>query len=260
MVKLSTWCSKTDEPVKKTHSLQTLNALPPKLTIAIAEVAKIVPSHYASEERLAGILKRLGKNKAAAFITGKLPTSKSIRSGDLGEILATSYVVEMTSYGGVINRLRWKDHRNMAMRGDDVIGIRKGDGVGKVEFLKGEVKSSVALTAAIVAKARKALRKDHSRPSPHALSFMADRLFEIGKKDLVDLIDVAQLKRGIKLRQVSHLVFTFTGNDGTQLLRDDLNAYAGQVRQLAVALIVKDGHQKFIKDVYQRVIDNGHNT
>jgi hypothetical protein len=260
LVKFSTWCSKTDEHVKKTHNLQTLNADAAKLQIAVGAVAKIVPTHYASEERLAGVLRRLGKPKAAAFIEAKLPTSKNIRSGDLGEILAASYVVEMTAYASAINRLRWKDHRNMSMRGDDVIGIRKSSGPHKVEFLKGEVKSSVALTAGIVSRARKALRKDRNRPSPHALAFLADRLLEQKKKDLVDLVDDALLKTGIKLSQVSHLLFTFSGNDATQLLRDDLNSYTGRVKQYGVALIVKGGHQKFIKDVYQQVIKDGGNS
>ena len=62
--------------------------------------------------------------RAAALIESKLPTTTQIRFGDLGEIYATEWIdAHSGSYRAPIKRLRWKDHRNMAMRGDDVIGI-----------------------------------------------------------------------------------------------------------------------------------------
>ena len=45
----------------------------------------------------ARILERFGKTAAATLIREKLPDAKSIRSGDLGEILATEYISEHTS-------------------------------------------------------------------------------------------------------------------------------------------------------------------
>jgi len=38
------------------------------------------------------LLKKLEKNEVAAFVKGKLPTGKSIRSGELGEVLRSAYV------------------------------------------------------------------------------------------------------------------------------------------------------------------------
>jgi hypothetical protein len=54
------------------------------LSAGIDATAAIVPGHYASEEHGARALARLGKPRAAALIEGKLPTTKQIRSGDLG--------------------------------------------------------------------------------------------------------------------------------------------------------------------------------
>jgi hypothetical protein len=65
--------------------------------------------HFAAEERIATILRRLGKPEAAKFVEGILPTSKSIRSGDLGEILATEWIAAQSGYEVAIKRLRWKD-------------------------------------------------------------------------------------------------------------------------------------------------------
>jgi hypothetical protein len=62
------------------------------LPTGIQATAAIVPGHYASEEQVARALARLGKPAAAALIQGKLPTTKAIRSGDLGEIYATEWI------------------------------------------------------------------------------------------------------------------------------------------------------------------------
>jgi hypothetical protein len=231
-----------------------LDADPGRIAAAVKAVADVVPGHYASHERVARLLKRLGKREAAKFIEGKLPRSKQIRSGDLGEILATSYVTEFTGYSAVF-RLRWKDHREMAMRGEDIIGLQI-DPIKKLKFLKGEAKSNVSLSTGTVSKARRALRSHNGRPSPHALSFLADRLHETGEDKLADLVDDALLTTGIEINQLSHLMFTFSGNDPRGLLRADLQAYRGRISQNAVGLRVRD-HQAFIGNVYQTVIANG---
>jgi hypothetical protein len=96
----------------------------------------------------------------------------------------------------------------MAMRGDDIIAIKIEKKGSKPEFLKGEVKSRTAISGPAVAAAREALRKNNSRPSPHALSFIADRLHAEGETELANAIDDAQLKDGIALNQVAHLIFS----------------------------------------------------
>jgi hypothetical protein len=117
------WCLSDDEPVGP-HFRRVMTGQAASLPTGIQATAAIVPGHYASEEQVARALARLGKPAAAALIQGKLPTTKAIRSGDLGEIYATEWIdAHSGGYRAPIKRLRWKDHRNMAMRGDDVIGI-----------------------------------------------------------------------------------------------------------------------------------------
>jgi hypothetical protein len=91
----------------------------------------------------------------------KLPTTKALRSGDLGEIYATEWIdAHSGGYHAPIKRLRWKDYRNMAMRGDDVIGIFQDADTKRLKFLKTEAKSRVTLTAQVLAEARAGLDKD----------------------------------------------------------------------------------------------------
>lgn len=254
MAKLKDWCDNVDETVNG-HAMRMLQAKSVKIKEGIEAVAADVPGHYASGDRVARLMRSLGKDKAAAYLEAKLPTGKSIRSGDLGEILGAAYISEFTGYATGTNRLRWKDHREMAMRGDDLIAVQP-DSKFKVKFLKGEVKSNASLSFATVSKARKALASYNNRPSPHALSFIADRLHETGNSNLGDLIDKALLADGITLKQVTHLMFTFSGNDPRVVLRRDLNGYSGKVEQISVGLYVPK-HQDFIKSVYDKVIVNG---
>jgi hypothetical protein len=185
-------------------------------------------------------LKTLTDAEAATFVEGKLPTSKSIRSGDLGEILATEWIATQGGYQVPIKRLRWKDHRNMAMRGDDVIGIQQNPQAGGLQFLKTEAKSRVALSSAVVTEARAGLDKDGGLPSAHALSFIADRLADLGNDALSDAILDAQLKTGIQPQQVRHLLFTFSGNNPETHLTGSLRTYAGDLPVEKLRLLVID--------------------
>jgi HamA len=254
-VPFTDWCDENEQQVGE-HELCLLTARAAQLNIGLDVAAIAVPTHYASEERIADLLDRLGKPASAKFIRDKLPEGPQIRSGDLGEILATEYVAEQTSFSVPIKRLRWKDHRNMAMRGDDLIGIRIPEEGPPLEFLKCEIKSRAALPTTTINEAREALDKNGGLPAPHALSFVADRLHETGNHDLADQIDNAQLRDEILSQQVCHLLFVFCGNNPKTLLNANLEGYDGAIPQTYVGLRIP-AHKQFILDVYNKVIADG---
>jgi hypothetical protein len=231
------------------------------LDAGIEAAAAVVPGHYASEERVARALRRLGKTAAAKLIEDKLPTTKQIRSGDLGEIFATEWIdVYSGGFRAPVKRLRWKDHRNMAMRGDDVIGMKLDDKTHRLLFLKTEAKSRGNLTAQVFAEARVGLDKDGGLPSAHALTFISECLFGLKEQlELVDAIDDAQRKYGITAQSVTHLMFVFSGNAPEKLLTTALQNYAGSIGQWGIGLHV-DGHGKFIGAVYDKVITDANNS
>ncbi|HEY1779934.1 MAG TPA: DUF1837 domain-containing protein [Roseiarcus sp.] len=189
------------------------------------------------------------------MITDLLPQTPQIRSGDLGEIYATEWIdAQSGGYRAPIKRLRWKDHRNMAMRGDDVIGMIHDPATQRLRFLKTEAKSRIELRAQTLTEARAGLDKDGGLPSAHALSFISARLFELGNDlPLVDAIDDALLRHGIPVDSVRHLLFTFSGNAPQALLAQSLQAYPGPVGQWGVGLHV-NGHAAFVGAVYAQII------
>lgn len=153
MLEFSKWCVETEEPVSK-HKLRRLAVDATKQAQAIGAVAKAVPSYYVDPKRIAGLLRKLGKPAAAAHVEQKLPTQASIRSGDLGEILCNAYVHAATPFSLGIKRLRWKDHRNMSMRGEDVLAFKLDPKGGPLKILKAEVKSRAGMRTEVIDEAR----------------------------------------------------------------------------------------------------------
>ena len=254
MVQFLAWCGETHSKVGP-HDLRILTGNAAQLHFGIEATAAVLPGHYASEEHVARVLRKLGKPAAAELIEGKLPTTKSIRSGDLGEMFATEWIAAHSGYHVPIKRLRWKDHRNMAMRGEDVIGLAQDANNQRLLFLKTEAKSRATLTAQVVAEARAGLDKEAGLPSGHALTYISARLVEIGNEPLADAIDNATLNVGIPPNTVRHLTFTFSGNAPSAMLTASLQSYAGAFPQWSVGLHV-DGHPGFVSAVYDRVIAN----
>jgi len=233
------------------HDLHEVTADPGKNKTAIASVASSVPRAYVAPTRLAQMLRLLGKNKAAAYLADKLPESKTLRSGDLGEVLCSSFVDEQTDYKLGIWRLRWKDTGTMSMRGEDVLGFALTP-TNKLRVLKAESKSRKSMTSAVIGEAREALCANGGLPSPHAMAFVADRLDELGDSNLSTAIINATLKTKLKSKQVKHLLFSFSESDPSQLLANSLAAYLGSCEQLYVRLQVPQ-HQNFIKSVFSAV-------
>lgn len=255
MIEFAEWCDSVDTPVGN-HRLLIMTGMPTHAAFGIQATAAVVPTHYAAEERIARALQRLGKPAAAQLIIDSLPQTAQIRSGDLGEIYAMEWINAHSGYRAPIKRLRWKDHRNMAMRGDDVIGLILDPATRRLRFLKTEAKSRVTLRAQTLQEARAGLDKDGGRPSSHALAFVSARLLELGNEmPLVDAIDDALCRHGVPIESVRHLLFTFSGNAPEALLTQALQAYPGPIGQLGVGLHV-DGHAEFVGAVYEQVIAN----
>lgn len=147
------------------------------------DLAETVRSHYGRLERIADDVERLGYKVAASILSEAMPQTPKRRSGDLGEILATELVEEEIGLRVPVRRLRYKDGRNIAMRGDDFIGAGYYGAGEKLWLLKGEAKSNKVLGKATVTSARKVLNRDNGRCTPDSLLFIANRLLESNDTD-----------------------------------------------------------------------------
>lgn len=218
-------------------------------SVIIDALSLTVKSHYLdpalSERRLA----ELGAPETAKLFREHLPVTKMARSGDLGEILATEVAERQLGYSVPIRRLRWKDGRNMALRGDDIIGLIRSR-KHRLRFLKGESKSRAALTTAVIDEAAEALDREKGRPTRHTVLFIAERLREQGGDDLAIELEQAVLQ-SFHGHNVEHLLFVLTGNNPENLLSQHLAACGTKPQRRYVAGIRIKDHAKFIEELFK---------
>ena len=216
------------------------------------DLAEIIRSHYDRLERIAEDMKRLGYEVAGEILRTAMPQTAKGRSGDLGEILATELVEEEIGLRVPVRRLRYKDGRNMAMRGDDFIGAGY-DGAGeKLWLLKGEAKSNKVLGKATVKSARKVLNRDNGRCTPDSLLFVANRLLEssdLGDNELGRSLRDEVGLTSLRADRIDHMLFTMSGNGPHASLKEDLDATGTNRDHYVVNVHIAD-HQDFIAAIY----------
>ena len=230
------------------HTLSVLLEANDARAEILDRLRQIVRSHYVAPEVAAKRLADLGAPQTAALLREHLPTSKKARSGDLGEILATEIAECRLAYAVPVRRLRWKDGRDMALRGDDIVGLSHG-AKNKLLFLKGESKSRAALASAVLDEAAEALDRDRGRPSRHSVLFVADRLREEGEDDLAKELEEAVL-HSFRGCTVEHLLFVLTGSNPENLMSEHLKACSKRRRRRhGVGVCIKD-HGEFIDELF----------
>lgn len=244
---LTRWLATNSSTVGK-HPLHLMTEQPGVRAGVLDDLRDVVRSHYVSPEITAKRLAELGAPKTAQLLREHLPTRKSARSGDLGEMLATEVAEQTLSFNVPIRRLRWKDGREMALRGDDIVGIRVARN-GKLEFLKGESKSRAALSTAVLDEAGEALDRDRGRPTRHAVLFVAERLRELGDDALAARLENAVLE-SFSGSRVEHLLLALSGSSPNALLNAHLTAASTKKRvRHAVGVWIGD-HGAFIDLIF----------
>ena len=211
------WCDATKEKDKRKRYWTYVEKDGGRDEIRDA-LAETMRSHYDRLERIADDVQRLGYEVAAEILRAQLPQTDKGRSGDLGEILATELVEEEIGLRVPVRRLRYKDGRNMAMRGDDFIGAGYGDDGSKLWLLKGEAKSNKVLGKATVTSPQGPQSRQWQM---HAglVGICREPLLESNDDDDVqlgrDLRDEVGLK-ALRADRIDHMLFTMSGTDLTR--------------------------------------------
>ncbi len=214
------------------------------------ELVYVVADHLID---LTVIEKMGGFEKSSHILKNRLPQTKQIRSGDLGEILATEYVDRRTTYSVPVRRLRYKDDRNTSMRGDDVLGFREAK--NEVKVVKVEAKSRINLTPSVLEEARSGLAKHGGRPNPGTLSFLECILRREDRNDEAELIKRLQ-NDTIRARNVLHMVFTLSGNDPSNQLENATDEVSKGITLKLCGCQVSQ-HGDFVRDVFDTCLNLG---
>lgn len=245
------WCEQNEEELGERKRLLRLAERAKGREAVWPHLCRAVRSHYDELKRIERDIEDLGYSKAAEVLRERLPRTDRARSGEIGEILGTELVEEGLGFKIPVRRLRYKDGREMALRGDDFVGIRVDD-EDRLHLMKGEAKSRKRLGKTTITEARAALSRDNGRPTPSSLLFVADRLLdsegedsEIGRK----LRNEVAL-RAVPARNIDHVLFTLSGNTPPAALTEDLQQSDGEHPQTVINMRVDD-HPDFIRAVYE---------
>ena len=230
------------------HSVMVLTECPGSRSCLGAALNDTFRNHYMSPELWSKRIQALGAPETSQILKELFPKTKQARSGDTGEILATEIAENRLRYEVPIRRLRWKDGRNTALRGDDIVGLAR-DSKGSIRFLKGESKSRAALSTSTIKDAAKALDGDMGRPSRHAVLFIASRLRELGKDNLATELEKA-LVQSFSGHDIQHLLFVISGNNPRPILAKHVaEVESDQPKRHAVGVWIPD-HEQFIAQLF----------
>src|SRR5262249_46291575 len=127
------------------------------------------------------------------------------------------------------------------------------DSESHLQLAKVEAKSGISITEKVVKDAREGLQRTDGLPSPHSLTQFAERLLGTSDDALGEAVLRLQLVEGIRAGAMTHVMFLFTASDPSEFVKEDLTAYTGRIKQLAMTLRV-NGHQDFIRTAYETAL------
>lgn len=210
------------------------------------DLRQTIRDHYMDPEIASRRLDDIGASGLAAIFQQILPQTPTARSGDMGEILATETAECVLGFEVPVRRLQWKDGREMALRGDDIIGVIQNT---RLTFLKGESKSRQSLGRTPLQEATDALVANRGRPSPTSVMFIANVLRERSQDELATLMETAVVE-GFDGYRVEHFVFALSGNNPTSHLTEHLEANTSRQRKQHYVGLHVEGHGEFVRDLF----------
>ncbi len=194
-----------------------------------------------------------GFPKSTHILKHRLPAGKIARSGMLGEILATEFVERETEYFVPVRRLRYRDTRELAMRGDDVLGFRLHK--RRILVIKVEAKSRAKLDSATIGEARTGLANHKGHPNPETLAFLECTLRMHDRDTDAEPITALQTQ-STRASDICHLIFTLSGNNPTNFLEANSDPiHEGIELRLCGCHITK--HADFVKDLFDACLAKG---
>lgn len=251
------WCNSAVELHARTK-LWTVTEKAGGRTSVRPDFIRTVRSHYDELTQIGYDIADLGYPGAEEILRARLPQTAKAMSGDLGEIVATEFASEVFGFVIPVKRLRYKDGRDMALRGDDFIGIFI-DAKHDLYLLKGESKSRLLLAQSTIDEARGVLDRDNGRCTPISLLFVADRMMESNNAEIKRIGKILRKEVGtksLKSDQITHAMITFSGNAPIDLLRNDVRGADGTRPQFTVNICIED-HQNFISQSFKDASDLG---
>ena len=181
-------CEDTSATDEKKHRKLTNKGI--TRTVLVNQLAEWILKHHANSSRLDRIQRKkeiLEKHKFMEYMDGRMPfpvKSATTQKGNLGEIILGEYLTASSGSELLVYKLQYNPNVEQSMKGDDILLFDKEDIQNKV--IMGEAKFRATKSKQALDDIVSSLS---SKNLPISLTFVCDRLEEMGEVDLADEID-----------------------------------------------------------------------
>lgn len=181
-------CDDTPASDEKKHRKLTNKGL--ANSVLVEHLSNWILKHHASVSRLNRIKRKkeiLEKHKFMGYMDERMPfpvKSEKTQKGNLGEIILGEYLTASSGSELLVYKLQYNPNVEQSMKGDDILLFNKEDIQNKV--IMGEAKFRATKSKQALDDIVSSLS---SKNLPISLTFVCDRLEEVGEVDLADEID-----------------------------------------------------------------------
>jgi len=216
-------CEDTPATANKKHRKLTNRGI--SNATLVDHLSQWIINHHATEARMARIERKkqlLDKHGFAKYMEGKVPfpvKSATTQKGNLGEIILAEYLTETSGLEILVYKLRYNPNVEQSMKGDDLLLFEKQNIQNRV--IMGEAKFRAT-------KSKKALddivESLSSKNLPISLTFVSDRLDEMGDGSLADEIDDLITNLHAKKTPVTYVGFYHSEASTYKTIEKNLNS------------------------------------
>ena len=181
------WCKCNDSSEINYRKL-SFNRIDKK--ILIDQLADWIIKHHTPPKQIERFTKKkqiLLKHEFKEYVEERMPfpiKNFTTQKGNLGEIILAEYLIVSSKLELLVYKFRFNPNVEQSMKGDDILLFDKNNIKNKI--IMGESKFRTTPDKSVIKDIIKALSKDNL---PISLTFVRDRLDEIGKEEIAEELD-----------------------------------------------------------------------
>lgn len=186
----SDWCKFNDtisSPTKKHRNL-TDNGI--SRSVLVEKLADWIIEHHTSSKQLKRFENKksiLNKHEFNQYVSKRMPfpiKNFTTQKGNLGEIILAEYLKSSSGLDLLVYKFRFNPNVEQSMKGDDILLFEKDNIENKI--ILGESKYRTTPDKSVLDDITEALSKNNL---PISLSFVRDRLDELGEEEISEQVD-----------------------------------------------------------------------
>ena len=192
--------------------------------LLVEQLAEWIITHHTPPKQLERFEKKksiLLKHEFKQYVEERMPfpiKNFTTQKGNLGEIILSEYLKSSSGLELLIYKFRFNPNVEQSMKGDDILLFDKSNFGNKI--IMGESKYRTTPSKSVLEDIIKALSKDKL---PISLTFIRDRLDELGQNDIADKIDDLISEVHKKNIPIVYVGFLHSNHNVTNTIESHLN-------------------------------------